>query len=186
MLNVLHGRFAANPAQNRPSHIMKGKKAQMSTVSHWDWIRHPHLSLLIHKRPRSPFLSALSSVPLMHTHQTLRWSRWVTSAQTSTLKPTSVGLWNPSVQSFSTLPPSFFTFATGLQRLHGGWPHCIFRVVWRHHVHPTESCGCMRWAVLTVFVQISHEMSNTGKQRWTWNTGTNQNTGPGIRILISD
>lgn len=59
MLNVLHGRFAANPAQNRPSHIMKGKKAQMSTVSHWDWIRHPHLNL-IHKRPRSPFLSALA------------------------------------------------------------------------------------------------------------------------------
>lgn len=52
MLNVLHGRFAANPAQNRPSHIMKGKKAQMSTVSHWDWIRHPHL--LIHKRPHPP------------------------------------------------------------------------------------------------------------------------------------
>lgn len=92
MLNVLHGRFAANPAQNRPSHIMKGKKAQMSTVSHWDWIRHPHLSLLIHKRPRSAFLSALSSVPLVHTHQTLRWSQWVTSVQTSTLKTTSVGL----------------------------------------------------------------------------------------------
>lgn len=57
MLNVLHGRFVANPAQNSPSHIMKGKKAQMSTVSHWDWIRHPHLTLLIHTRPRSPFLS---------------------------------------------------------------------------------------------------------------------------------
>jgi len=39
MLNVLHGRFVANPAQNSPSHIMKGEKAQMSTVSHWDWIR---------------------------------------------------------------------------------------------------------------------------------------------------
>lgn len=57
MLNVLHGRFVANPAQNSPSHIMKGKKAQMSTVSHWDWIRHPHLTLLVHKRPGSPFLS---------------------------------------------------------------------------------------------------------------------------------
>lgn len=27
MLNVLHERFAANPAQNSPSHIMKGEKS---------------------------------------------------------------------------------------------------------------------------------------------------------------
>lgn len=74
MLNVLHGRFVANPAQNSPSHIMKGKKAQMSTVSHWDWIRHPHLTLLIHTRPRSPFLSLsppstpLAQKPPAHKH----------------------------------------------------------------------------------------------------------------------
>lgn len=73
MLNVLHGRFVANPAQNSPSHIMKGKKAQMSTVSHWDWIRHPHLTLLIHTRPRSLFLSLLHatgtcSSPCTHVH----------------------------------------------------------------------------------------------------------------------
>ena len=41
MLNVLHGRFVANPAQNRPSHIIKKKKEQMSTVSHRDWISPP-------------------------------------------------------------------------------------------------------------------------------------------------
>lgn len=79
MLNVLHGRFVANPAQNSPSHIMKGgrgggEKAQMSTVSHWDWIRHPrvtptaphppspHLLLFLSSRARlsGPFSSLLS------------------------------------------------------------------------------------------------------------------------------
>lgn len=111
MLNVLHGRFAANPAQNRPSHIMKGKKAQMSTVSHWDWIRHPHLSLLIHKRPRSLLLCALLSVSLVHAHQDWHRSRLATSAQTSTCRTPSVG---PSAQSFLSLLPSFFKFITAL------------------------------------------------------------------------
>lgn len=67
MLNVLHGRFVANPAQNSPSHIMKGKKAQMSTVSRWDWIRHPHLTLLVRTWPRSPFL-LLFHATCAHTH----------------------------------------------------------------------------------------------------------------------
>lgn len=39
----------------------------MSTVSHWDWIRHPRLTLHIHTRPRSlPFVP--SSMPFAHTH----------------------------------------------------------------------------------------------------------------------
>lgn len=78
MLNVLHGRFVANPAQNSPSHIMKGagvgvwaggEKAQMSTVSHWDWIRHQRLTPASPHHPTPAFAS--SSTLLLFTGQTL-------------------------------------------------------------------------------------------------------------------
>lgn len=41
MLNVLHRRFGANPAGKQAQAHNEEKKAQMSTVSHRDWIKQP-------------------------------------------------------------------------------------------------------------------------------------------------
>lgn len=57
MLNVLHGRFVANPAQNSPSHIMKGKKNKCQQFHTETGLNTP--TLLIHAQPCSPFIFLL-------------------------------------------------------------------------------------------------------------------------------
>lgn len=92
MLNVLHGRFVANPAQNSPSHIMKGGKKhkcqQFHTGTGLDTPASPPLlSSFTHgphslppRHPATPFLSLLRAMLRTHTHQILRLRREERSA----------------------------------------------------------------------------------------------------------